>query len=546
MRLGTTLTALAILGGIACKPQDPKDPEPWMARLTDVDAIVRVKAARELRRLKARPAAPALAKALGDPAVREDAALALGELGGAESVQPLIDAIDTSIGAGSDAATRAGNRANTKIAEALGLLGDAKAGPALLRLSRAQDGAVRAAAISALGQLRFREAVTELSHIVDADASPPSLLKKAVMALGQIGDPAGIPALQRALVIEKQGVSFLPEASYALFQLGAPAVEPMLKLLTDGDAAYLAWARERSRAPAGIYAKSAIVLGDLGDLRAVPALLGKLGYSDADPNPLTARLLTSKVREFAADSLGRLRARDATKPILALVKTADPMDEELTAFATNALVWIGDRSLAPKLLERAAQPGTFASRLLCAQAAVLLGDPSLLGQLKSAAAAKDKKPFSGNCAGELQALTGADLEESAACGKLAGERVKAFAALEAPLLAAGQCAQATACWAGKLADAQALVRARAAYELGRAGATGQVAALSKAAADSDLHARIAAIRALEWLLPLAPAQGALKTAAVGLGAQLQAEQGSLRYVKVNEELRRLQAKLLRL
>jgi HEAT repeat protein len=546
-----SLVALALLCGPACKPSDPKDPQTWIGRLGSGESSARTKAIAELRKLKARTAAPAIAKLLADGSVREDAVVALGELGGAESVQPLLDAIDTNVGAGSDTATRAANRTNAKIADALGQLGDAKAGPALLRLSRARDDLVRVSAVQALGQLRFGGAVPELVHIVDEEATPPLLIKKAVIALGQIGDPAGIPALEHALVIEKQGVSFVAEASYALFSLGPAAVEPVLQLATDQDKAYLAWAKERNRAPAGTYAKAALVLGDLGDARAVPVLLGRLKYTDPEPNPPSARLLTNLVREFSADALGRLRAKEAVKPVLELLRTQDAQDERLVGFASNALVWIGERTAAPELIKRASSPAPFRLRFLCAQAAALLGEAPLKASLLAAAAnGKDKKPSRDECAMELTALQiGGDPAEGDACERLQQERGKAFALLGAPLDAAQACgsgAAATACWKGKLADRVALVRARAAYELGRAGAIEAVAELAKAATDDDVTARLAAIRALEWMVPLQAARDSLKAAAPALQAQLAQETGKVQFVKVNEELRRLQARMSRL
>src|SRR6266581_4033787 len=206
MRLRVCILALLLC---ACRPSDPKDPNTWLKRLSDADPRARQQALQELRKLKAREAAPQVAQLLKDVMVREEAATALRDIGGADEVPALLDAVQ------------------------------------------------------ALGEVKFKEAVVELSLLVDDPSAPPLLVKKAVVALGQIGDPAAIPALQHALVLERQGVSLLPEASYALFQLGPAAVAPLIRMAKDEDPAYLKWARENNRAPAGTYAKAALVLGDL-------------------------------------------------------------------------------------------------------------------------------------------------------------------------------------------------------------------------------------------------------------------------------------------
>src|SRR5229473_1427256 len=245
MRLRVCILALLLC---ACRPSDPKDPNTWLKRLSDSDPRARQQAVQELRKLKAREAAPQVAQLLKDVMVREEAATALRDIGGADEVPALLDAVDTTVGAGSDTATRSANRANARIAEALGEIGDPRAGPALLRLARSKDEYVRLEAVQALGEVKFKEAVLELSLLVDDPSAPPLLVKKAVVALGQIGDPAAIPALQHALVLERQGVSLLPEASYALFQLGPAAVAPLIRMAKDEDPAYLKWARENHRA----------------------------------------------------------------------------------------------------------------------------------------------------------------------------------------------------------------------------------------------------------------------------------------------------------
>src|SRR5260221_3283645 len=346
--------ALALaLSLAACKAPDPNDPQVWLKQLEDKDPRVRVKAVQGLRKLKAKMAAPQIAEQLKDPMVKEEAALALQDLGGPNEVQALLDAVDTTVGAGSDQATRVANRTNAKIAEALGNAGDPRAGATLLRLARANDDYVRLSAVQALGLVHDKTAVPELAHIVDDAAAPPILIKKAIVSLGQLGDPAAIPALIHGLVLERQGVSFLPESSFALFLVGAPAVDPLLKIAQDQDPAYLAWAKENNRAPAGTYAKAALVLGDLEDPRAIPVLLAKLKYVDPDPVPGTSRLLSNLVRQFAANALGRLRAKEAAGPIQAIVSTKDAQDEDLTTFAAEALVWIGDRGQARELLKKA-------------------------------------------------------------------------------------------------------------------------------------------------------------------------------------------------
>src|SRR5229473_449443 len=500
MRLRVCILALLLC---ACRPSDPKDPNTWLKRLSDSDPRARQQAVQELRKLKAREAAPQVAQLLKDVMVREEAATALRDIGGADEVPALLDAVDTTVGAGSDTATRSANRANARIAEALGEIGDPRAGPALLRLARSKDEYVRLEAVQALGEVKFKEAVLELSLLVDDPSAPPLLVKKAVVALGQIGDPAAIPALQHALVLERQGVSLLPEASYALFQLGPAAVAPLIRMAKDEDPAYLKWARENNRAPAGTYAKAALVLGDLGDPRAVPVLLEKLHYKDSDPLPGTARLLTNLVRQFAANALGRLRAKEAAAPILALVQTRDPQDLDLVSFCSAAL----------------------------------FGDESLLKQFDALGARARKAPPA-QCAREVEALQIGEAKDKA-CELVAAQFEGPAVALEA----AHACKDSIPCWLDKLKYTEPLLRARAAYELGRLGAGDAVPSLVQAAGDQDLLARVAAIRALEWLLGVPAAQPQLKAAAEKLSAQLAAEQGRVQFVKINEELRRLQARM---
>jgi HEAT repeat protein len=536
-RLGFVLVVFLL----ACKPRSAGgDLESLIARLDDRDPKVRAQAAQQLRRLEAKQAAPRIAALLADPLVKQDALLALQDLAGRGEVDALLGALETTVGAGSDEATRSANRINALIAEALGNVGDPRAGPELLRLARATDVEVRLAAVEALGNIRSKEAVPELAQVVDDPTAPPVLIKRSIDALGRIGDPAAIPSLARALVIERQGVSFLPESSFALFVIGAPAVEPLIRILQDQDPAFTSWAKENNLAPAGTYARVALVLGDLGDPRAVPPLIAKLKYTDPDPVPGTSRLLSNVVRMFAASALGRMRAAQAAPAVQALVSTANEQDEEVTASAAEALVWIGDRAQARELMKKA-QTGLLKLRLTVAQSAALLGDP-LLGNDVLNVALRESKGARQSCLRQLLELTLPVDDPGRACDLLATQ----FGELSRPLEAARVCATDAPCWLPKLQDQDPVVRARAAYELGRAGAADAVPALAKAVGEEQLLVREAATRALDWLAAVPAARPALKGVVPQLSAQLLQEQGKPQSIKSYEELRRLQIKLSRL
>src|SRR2546427_12348384 len=136
--------ALALaLSLIACKPRDGNDPKTWIGRLDDNDPKVGVQAVQQLRKLKAKQAAPQIAMLLKDPLLKEDAALALEDLGGPEQVDALLAAVDTTVGAGSDTAARAANRTNFSIAEPLRSVGDPRAVPPLPLLAAPRDAKVR-------------------------------------------------------------------------------------------------------------------------------------------------------------------------------------------------------------------------------------------------------------------------------------------------------------------------------------------------------------------------------------------------------------------
>lgn len=455
------------------------------------------------------------------PEVKGALARAIATVGDKRSAKPLADAVDL---APQDSATHGMNK---EIAQALGQLGDPMAVPTLVRLLKGKDNYTRVAAADALGALKAREAVEPLVEIAGDETAEPFVTKKAVEALGRIGDARAVPALVKLLTYERRSVSFYPESSFALFQLGRPASDALLPVLEGKDLDLIKWAQTKRINPASFYMKAAQVLGDLRERRAEGALLERLTFTDQDAR------IQAVVRLQAAEALARMRSRAAIKPIATMVET--PYADVRQAYVRD-LVLLGGRDALPQLA-RAAATGSFEARLAAAEGLAALGDARELpvldklvkGEPQATLAECRKEPVDG-------------CEQPAA---LASRRSARLAALKARLEAASACGADGACWEKRLAsDPDRGVRERAAFELGRAGNPGALAALAARLGEKDVYVRGAAIQAVDWLAE--DSQEARKAARASVGdwqKQLTQERGRTDYLRVNEDLRRLVTRL---
>jgi HEAT repeat protein len=491
----------------------PSDPAGWAKRAagrsrTDekLDAIAQARKAKGDRKA----AVPYLVEILKQaPRVRAEAAAALGEFGDASAAPALVAAIEPST------SDRDALDANRRIAEALGALRAKDAVPALVALTQSPDGYVQVAAVDALGQIGDPDAIQRLSEIATDAKVEPFTAKKALLALGRIGDARAGKAVLHMLFEERPGVSFFPEASFAAYQIGKPMSAPLLAVLEGRDGELTGWAKQHGVLAGALYAKSAQLLGDVGGRDAVPALVQKLSYRDADPG------LELYVRVFAAESLGRMRAREAVKPLADLAaREKDP-----------------------------------AARDRYCDALARIGDPAALAPLRAIAASGDW-PMR---AGPLTALSRLGSEQERALVAAARERdcrsgcdamkKEAYSAMLARLDAAAKCRQENACWAAKLADASPAVRDRAALELGRTGGAAQVPALGEAlvrpvANEDDLAARYHAVLALSWIASRERlAEGS--EIATRVDAMIAADRGRTITAGVNEDALRLATRLRR-
>jgi HEAT repeat protein len=510
------VAACLALALVACG--NPKDAEGWAKRAVSRSRLdEKLGALAEVRRAPGdrKAAVPHLIRIVEDAETyaraRGEAALALGEIGDPAAIGPLVKALDKPGATERDIAEM-----NRHVADALGVLQAREGVNALTELlQKSRNGFAQVAAVDALGRIGDPAAVDALVTVATGKDVEPFTARKALLALGRIGDKRASDAVLHMLFEERPGVSFFPEAAFAAVQIGRPMAAPLLAVLEGRDSALASWARERGVVAGALYAKSAQLLGDVGGVDAVPALVRKLGYQDADPG------IAMYVRVFAAESLGRLRARDAVRPLGDLV--ARERNPDVRDRYCDALVRIGDpAAVAP--LRTAASAGEWALREGPLTALSRLGGEAERTFIEQAKA----KDCASGCAAPIEA---------------------AYGAMAARLDAAKACRDA-ACWAGRLAHASAAVRDRAALEVGRAGGATHATALGDAivrrvSGEADVAARYHAVLALAWLNAREKLGAAGATIADKIDAMIAQDRGRTLTAGANEDALRLATRLRR-
>lgn len=515
-----TLLAASLVAGCDTGPKAGEEAVYWGEKLnTESELAKRDVALAKLNELKDKKALPALYEALKQtgPAIelRPKVAELIGVIGDETSIQPLVDAVDWGAGAGRDKETRALANANEKIAKALGKLGkgdDAKVVDTLKRLTDNNSQDVQLAAIVALGDLRAVGAVEKLVEV--ADGHPNNfMVKNAVQALGKIGDPKAARVLGKLLFFERQGVSFYPEASYALFLVGKEA----MPVLDEIYANKFKEIEDLHIEPGVQKTKAVVVYGDL----ALPESNKKvLENVDTQGNDTSTALLRIEAQRAA----GRIGMKDA---VPGLKNRMDNVDVSQSEHALAALAQIGVKSVADEIHGMATTGGFLKNCTKqgngedeCRFSEVQIRKPRVLAWSRLA-----------SDAGKLDALVAEEKNENFKkwIGEQ-GERVKA----------AAECKSDFACWKGKLKDASPRVRERAAYELAWMDNDEARDALLEALTDDDNEVRYAAIIGVGRRLPK-DAQGV----ADRLDKQLQAEKGKTQYIRINEDLKRLEVRVRR-
>ena len=250
------------------KMEKNKDVDGLMKALKHKDMDVGRKAVESLGRIGA-PALELLIQALKDEDVRSLATEALGRMG-TPAVEPLIQALKDEYHVDSREmpakALLGGFGIYKKVqhyivrsgaAEALGKIGDARAVEPLIQALKDRDYDVRGKAAEALGKIGDARAVEPLIQALKDEYAQPA----AIESLGKIGAPAVEPLIQ--YLVSVRPIMYTRGASVkSLIKIGAPAVEPLIQALKN----------EYNVVRSG----AADSLGEIGSARAVEPLIKHL------------------------------------------------------------------------------------------------------------------------------------------------------------------------------------------------------------------------------------------------------------------------------
>lgn len=225
----------------------------------------------------------------------------------------------------------------TKAAEALGRLNDPVAVASLVAALK-EDSQVARAASDALQRMGAPGVASELEEyrytvgLRESDIEAlraegdldglmrtigghrdPDVRRAAVAAIAALDHPRKAERLVEALRNDDGFV--VRDAADALGRLGAEAVEPLIDALDPGRGAVPRWSGRGGE----FVGEAARALGEIGDRRAVEALLFQLEYQDSE-----ARVPNNEWAEYAAHeityALGRIGDSRATAPLLSILE----------------------------------------------------------------------------------------------------------------------------------------------------------------------------------------------------------------------------------
>lgn len=492
--------------------------------LEEKDPAKRDATMKHLQEVKDPTSLPLLYEEIKQPISEQRASVVelIGLIGDGSSVPALVAAIDPLAGAGRDKEARMKTNANEKAVRALIRLSqndpkvaeNTEVKTAVMKLLKSNSLDVQLAAITALGDLRVTDAVDVLVEI--ADGHPNNfIVKNACEALTKIGDPRAAEVMAKLMFFEREGVSFYRESSYGLFILGKAAL-PVLDSLWKANFKAI---DQFHIDPLVQQTKAVVVYGDIAD----PSTFDRIVEAAQTKGGVTGQALMRIEGQRAAGRIGL----DKVTP--GLKKQMDNVDISQSEHALAALVQLGRREIASDLW------------------AITTAD----GYLKNC---KSQDNTEDQCKmNELQvrrvrllnwsriAPSSAFTEFEKAIASEKNDKVKAEMEKVKPRLeVARDCDGKVPCLIEKLKAEAPVARDRAAYELLWVNTDESRDGLVSALTDKDNEVRYAAIMGVLRRLP----KDTVALADI-VKAQLASEKGQTQYIRINEDLKRLEVRLRR-
>ena len=324
----------------------PTEPAPDPAALErDVASLrscreMRTDACPELDRVvKAGGAAvPALQSLLrrGDPDAKKRAVAAMGLIGTADVIQPLLDAL---------ADSKKDTPMMIAIGDALGIAGRASPGRVVGRLEELLSSSEirdKILAANTLGSVRSAAAVPALLRVLEH--YHPKVKSAAVLALGAIGDASAVAGLVDLLADPRTVWPVRAEIVQAVGQLGQASAAPALMVelshprpevrraaatsLGQLAAAYTVPALSRAVSDSEVVGEAALAIGKIGDHHGTSALLRAV--ADAD--------LSAEAQTQVFWALGMLKDAAALPTLEGVLQGSD---DRLVYLAAEAMGRIG-------------------------------------------------------------------------------------------------------------------------------------------------------------------------------------------------------------
>jgi len=275
--LGVALLSSALVFSSACTG-DPNDPMTWAKQLKNLRT--QKEALDHLATMdvdKARVAVPALLD-LYNETHRPEHLEALARYKDERTKPGLIAALEYDDNDFEKAIVAAGALGDMKATDAVEPL--MKAAEQMLPMKSRANNAKRAA-LRALVHIGDKRAVPSLVKILSTPADDQDFVlnQNAALGLAEFRDPRSVPALIKGLFMTGKGSNIFQECRLALVRIGAPAVQPLIDALEGKNAELQEMAvkyKFDEFSPGVIPFKTASLLGDLRDRRAVPVLQAKL------------------------------------------------------------------------------------------------------------------------------------------------------------------------------------------------------------------------------------------------------------------------------